>query len=156
MQAISLPTRASHTFDTMLDQWKLWHQEPLIHYAGSQLTKRNCSILNNSNEVHINRDRCARHRCSTANNDTVDIANPSLTFKEKLHKKKCLIQTPDSYFMDIKCPGVWHCNHGHASVADFAFKNFQDASKSRPSSHMRKPLSLAKSFYANRLVVRRV
>ncbi len=45
------------------------------------------------------------------------------------------------------------------TLAEFAFENDQDASKSRPSSHMRKLLSHAAHaslFYANRLVVRRV
>ncbi|CAM4610303.1 unnamed protein product [Lepidochelys olivacea] len=33
-----------------------------------------------------------------------DIAHPSLEEEKRKHKKKRLVQSPNSYFMDVKCP----------------------------------------------------
>uniref|UniRef100_A0A8C6RCY6 40S ribosomal protein S27-like n=1 Tax=Nannospalax galili TaxID=1026970 RepID=A0A8C6RCY6_NANGA len=30
---------------------------------------------------------------------------PSPEEEKRKHKKKCLVQSPNSYFMDVKCPG---------------------------------------------------
>jgi small subunit ribosomal protein S27e len=35
-----------------------------------------------------------------------DLLHPSPEEKRK-HKKKCLVQSPNSYFMDVKCPGCY-------------------------------------------------
>uniref|UniRef100_A0A8C3WH60 40S ribosomal protein S27-like n=1 Tax=Catagonus wagneri TaxID=51154 RepID=A0A8C3WH60_9CETA len=35
-----------------------------------------------------------------------DLLLPSPEEKRK-HKKKCLVQRPSSYFMDVKCPGCY-------------------------------------------------
>lgn len=34
-----------------------------------------------------------------------DLLHPSLDEEKKKHKKKRLVQSPNSYFMDVKCPG---------------------------------------------------
>ncbi|XP_074043448.1 small ribosomal subunit protein eS27-like [Macrotis lagotis] len=34
-----------------------------------------------------------------------DLLHPSPEEEKWKHKKKCLVQSPNSYFMDIKCPG---------------------------------------------------
>lgn len=34
-----------------------------------------------------------------------DLLHPSLEEEKKKHKKKRLVQSPNSYFMDVKCPG---------------------------------------------------
>ncbi|XP_012370787.1 40S ribosomal protein S27-like [Octodon degus] len=34
-----------------------------------------------------------------------DLLHPSLEEEEKKHKKKRLVQSPNSYFMVVKCPG---------------------------------------------------
>merc|ERR1712072_1618910 len=34
-----------------------------------------------------------------------DLLNPSLASEKTKHKLKKLIQAPNSYFMDVKCPG---------------------------------------------------
>ena len=34
-----------------------------------------------------------------------DLLHPSLEEERRKHKKKRLVQSPNSYFMDVKCPG---------------------------------------------------
>ena len=34
-----------------------------------------------------------------------DLRNPSKADEAKMHKLKRLVQSPNSYFMDVKCPG---------------------------------------------------
>ncbi|XP_039629603.1 40S ribosomal protein S27-like [Polypterus senegalus] len=36
-----------------------------------------------------------------------DLLNPSVTEEKQRHKKKRLVQSPNSYFMDVKCPGCY-------------------------------------------------
>lgn len=36
-----------------------------------------------------------------------DLLNPSVSSQKRLHKKKRFIPTPNSYFMDVKCPGCF-------------------------------------------------
>uniref|UniRef100_A0A3B3S358 40S ribosomal protein S27 n=1 Tax=Paramormyrops kingsleyae TaxID=1676925 RepID=A0A3B3S358_9TELE len=36
-----------------------------------------------------------------------DLLHPSLDLERKQHKKKRLVQSPNSYFMDVKCPGCY-------------------------------------------------
>lgn len=36
-----------------------------------------------------------------------DLPHPSLEEEKKKHKKKRLVQSPNSYFMDVKCPGCY-------------------------------------------------
>ncbi|KAI8143558.1 40S ribosomal protein S27 [Fennellomyces sp. T-0311] len=35
----------------------------------------------------------------------VDLLNPSVEHEKRCHKKKRLVASPNSYFMDVKCPG---------------------------------------------------
>ena len=37
----------------------------------------------------------------------IDLLHPSAESQRKIHKKKRLVQGPNSYFMDIKCPGCY-------------------------------------------------
>ncbi|KAJ3893720.1 40S ribosomal protein S27, partial [Lentinula edodes] len=37
----------------------------------------------------------------------VDLLNPSPEYEKKQHKLKRLVQSPNSYFMDVKCPGCF-------------------------------------------------
>ncbi len=37
----------------------------------------------------------------------VDLLNPSPELEVRTHKLKRLVQSPDSFFMDIKCPGCF-------------------------------------------------
>jgi small subunit ribosomal protein S27e len=37
----------------------------------------------------------------------IDLLNPSAEAESKKHKLKRLVQSPNSYFMDVKCPGMW-------------------------------------------------
>lgn len=34
-----------------------------------------------------------------------DLLNPSVEEEKQKHKRKRLVQSPNSYFMDVKCPG---------------------------------------------------
>uniref|UniRef100_A0A8C6QR02 40S ribosomal protein S27 n=2 Tax=Nannospalax galili TaxID=1026970 RepID=A0A8C6QR02_NANGA len=36
-----------------------------------------------------------------------DLLHPSPEEEKRNHKKKCLVQSPNSYFMDVKCPGCY-------------------------------------------------
>ncbi|AWO96558.1 40S ribosomal protein S27 isoform 3 [Scophthalmus maximus] len=36
-----------------------------------------------------------------------DLLHPSLEEEKRTHKKKRLVQCPNSYFMDVKCPGCY-------------------------------------------------
>lgn len=36
----------------------------------------------------------------------IDLLNPSAEYEKRQHKLKRLVQSPNSYFMDVKCPGV--------------------------------------------------
>ncbi|XP_032829800.1 small ribosomal subunit protein eS27-like [Petromyzon marinus] len=36
-----------------------------------------------------------------------DLLHPSLEAERRCHKKKRLVQSPNSYFMDVKCPGCY-------------------------------------------------
>lgn len=36
-----------------------------------------------------------------------DLLNPSYDSEKSKHKLKRLVQTPNSYFMDVKCPGCF-------------------------------------------------
>ncbi|KAN0138465.1 40S ribosomal protein S27 [Lactarius tabidus] len=38
----------------------------------------------------------------------VDLLNPSAEAESKRHKLKRLVQSPNSYFMDVKCPGCFN------------------------------------------------
>ncbi|KAK9897996.1 40s ribosomal protein S27 [Cystobasidium minutum MCA 4210] len=38
----------------------------------------------------------------------VDLLHPSKQLEAQLHKKKRLVQGPNSYFMDVKCPGCFN------------------------------------------------
>ncbi|KAH9982207.1 40S ribosomal protein S27 [Lactifluus volemus] len=37
----------------------------------------------------------------------IDLLNPSPEAESKKHKLKRLVQSPNSYFMDVKCPGCF-------------------------------------------------
>jgi small subunit ribosomal protein S27e len=45
----------------------------------------------------------------------VDLLNPSAEHERKQHKLKRLVQSPDSYFMDVKCPGA-SCRARHDTI----------------------------------------
>ncbi|KAM8750920.1 40S ribosomal protein S27-like isoform 1-T1 [Acanthopagrus schlegelii] len=36
-----------------------------------------------------------------------DLLHPTIDHERRQHKKKRLVQTPNSYFMDVKCPGCY-------------------------------------------------
>ncbi|KAM6994676.1 small ribosomal subunit protein eS27-like [Tautogolabrus adspersus] len=36
-----------------------------------------------------------------------DLLHPSIEEEKRTHKKKRLVQCPNSYFMDVKCPGCY-------------------------------------------------
>ncbi|KAH0830474.1 hypothetical protein J3R83DRAFT_1920 [Lanmaoa asiatica] len=37
----------------------------------------------------------------------IDLLNPSAEHERRQHKLKRLVQSPNSYFMDVKCPGLF-------------------------------------------------
>ncbi|KAG0051348.1 40S ribosomal protein S27, partial [Linnemannia elongata] len=43
-------------------------------------------------------------RSSVREHLAVDLLNPSHALEQKTHKLKRLVQSPNSYFMDVKCP----------------------------------------------------
>ncbi|ORX95592.1 40S ribosomal protein S27 [Basidiobolus meristosporus CBS 931.73] len=38
----------------------------------------------------------------------VDLLNPTVEHEKNTHKLKRLVQSPNSYFMDVKCPGCFN------------------------------------------------
>uniref|UniRef100_A0A8C9SE56 Ribosomal protein S27, isoform 2 n=1 Tax=Scleropages formosus TaxID=113540 RepID=A0A8C9SE56_SCLFO len=40
-----------------------------------------------------------------------DLLHPSPEEEKRRHKKKRLVQSPNSYFMDVKCPGLFPAAH---------------------------------------------
>lgn len=44
-----------------------------------------------------------------------DLLHPSLDQERRKHKKKRLVQSPNSYFMDVKCPGCYKITTGNYS-----------------------------------------
>ena len=53
----------------------------------------------------------------------VDLLNPSAEHEKKQHKLKRLVQSPNSFFMDVKCPGV-HIFKFNRSVGLGSFSHF--------------------------------
>ncbi|KAJ3021059.1 40S ribosomal protein S27 [Thoreauomyces humboldtii] len=49
----------------------------------------------------------------------VDLLNPSSASEARRHKLTRLVQAPDSYFMDVKCPGCFSITtvFSHAQTA---------------------------------------
>ncbi|XP_036309692.1 40S ribosomal protein S27-like [Pipistrellus kuhlii] len=47
-----------------------------------------------------------------------DLLSPSPEEEKRKHKKKCLVQSSNSYFMDVKCPGCYKITtvFGHAQT----------------------------------------
>jgi hypothetical protein len=41
-----------------------------------------------------------------------DLLHPSIEEERQKHKKKRLVQSPNSYFMDVKCPGCYKITTG--------------------------------------------
>jgi small subunit ribosomal protein S27e len=52
----------------------------------------------------------------------VDLLHPSKEMEAGKHKLKRLIQSPNSFFMDVKCPGCFHITtvFSHAQVPKYA------------------------------------
>ncbi|KAJ7704439.1 ribosomal protein S27-domain-containing protein, partial [Mycena rosella] len=50
----------------------------------------------------------------------IDLLNPSAAYEQRQHKLKRLVQSPNSYFMDVKCPGCFTIttvfSHAHTVV----------------------------------------
>jgi small subunit ribosomal protein S27e len=44
-----------------------------------------------------------------------DLLHPSIEEERRKHKKKRLVQSPNSYFMDVKCPGCYKITTGKFS-----------------------------------------
>uniref|UniRef100_A0A3P9PAH9 40S ribosomal protein S27 n=1 Tax=Poecilia reticulata TaxID=8081 RepID=A0A3P9PAH9_POERE len=53
-----------------------------------------------------------------------DLLYPSLADERRKHKKKRLVQNPNSYFMDVKCIGN-HLPKAHCLVVCCAFYSLQ-------------------------------
>jgi len=45
-----------------------------------------------------------------------DLLHPSIEDERRKHKKKRLVQSPNSYFMDVKCPGCYKITTGKFSL----------------------------------------
>ncbi|KAJ8563023.1 hypothetical protein K7X08_031475 [Anisodus acutangulus] len=42
----------------------------------------------------------------------VDLLYPSVDHEKRKHKLKCLVQSPNSFFMDVKCQGCFNISRG--------------------------------------------
>ncbi len=50
-----------------------------------------------------------------------DLLHPSIDEERRKHKKKRLVQSPNSYFMDVKCPGCYKITTGKTNNFLFCF-----------------------------------
>jgi len=73
----------------------------------------------------------------------VDLLNPSAATTEQTHKLKRLVQSPNSFFMDVKCPGKHTPSLIHPILRTNHPLAVQDASTSPPSSRTPRPSSSA-------------
>ncbi|XP_035504163.1 40S ribosomal protein S27-like isoform X1 [Scophthalmus maximus] len=50
--------------------------------------------------------------------ENLDLMHPSFTEERRRHKKKRLVQSPNSYFMDVKCMGCYRITtiFSHAQI----------------------------------------
>lgn len=69
-----------------------------------------------------------------------DLLHPSSSDEKRKHKLKRLIQSPNSFFMDVKCPGCFHITtvFSHAQVRSIKLASYFLLLKSR--SHAISPL----------------
>ena len=44
----------------------------------------------------------------------VDLLHPPKELEQRRHKLKRLVQSPNSFFMDVKCPGCFNITTVHA------------------------------------------
>ena len=51
----------------------------------------------------------------------VDLLHVSAEEEQKLHKLKRLVQSPNSFFMDVKCPGCFTINTVRSRTAPCPF-----------------------------------
>merc|ERR1712157_427186 len=58
-------------------------------------------------ETAVNRSQVPRS-VSTANTMVRDLLHPSASEEKRKHKLKRLVQSPNSFFMDVKCPGCFN------------------------------------------------
>ena len=70
-----------------------------------------------------------------------DLLHPPMDDERRKHKKKRLVQSPNSYFMDVKCPGCYKITTGneYQSVENvqkdfFLFRSFSFQSRTNRRS----------------------
>ena len=72
-------------------------------------------------------NNCLGHRVTNIDGDdnfaifqtlAIDLVNPSLESEKRKHKLKRLVQSPNSYFMDVKCPGLSLSSCGYFMAFD--------------------------------------
>ncbi|XP_032380573.1 40S ribosomal protein S27-like isoform X1 [Etheostoma spectabile] len=56
-----------------------------------------------SNQPHVKESQRRRLKMPLAR----DLLHPTIEHERRQHKKKRLVQSPNSYFMDVKCPGCY-------------------------------------------------
>ena len=53
----------------------------------------------------------------------VDLLHPPKELEQRRHKLKRLVQSPNSFFMDVKCPGCFTINTVRSRTAPCPFPN---------------------------------
>merc|ERR1712212_372672 len=59
----------------------------------------------------------------------VDLLNPPLDQQRRCHKKKRLVQSPNSYFMDVKCPGCYKIKHYEITKSRFTTRGISSITR---------------------------
>uniref|UniRef100_A0A672QEJ2 40S ribosomal protein S27 n=1 Tax=Sinocyclocheilus grahami TaxID=75366 RepID=A0A672QEJ2_SINGR len=75
-------------------------------YAAARGNWQPCSRPRDSRKAAEQTHECEYQRLPTMPL-AKDLLNPSFDFERRQHKKKRLVQSPNSYFMDVKCPGCY-------------------------------------------------
>merc|ERR1711939_222546 len=84
-----------------------WPEEshvPKSERPASRSTSSTLQKLSSSSSTR-RRDWC---RAQTPTSWTSSAQDASTALEQQLHKKKRLVQGPNSYFMDVKCPGCFN------------------------------------------------
>ncbi|KAI4548939.1 hypothetical protein MG293_001269 [Ovis ammon polii] len=91
--------------------WKIpWTGEPEFQCCQDYKSWKCSSDENVVERMWECKDRVVKINIQSSQNNTElakDLLHPSPEEEKRKHKKKRLVQSPNSYFMDVKCPGCY-------------------------------------------------
>ncbi|KAL6652972.1 hypothetical protein ACP70R_011897 [Stipagrostis hirtigluma subsp. patula] len=85
-------------------------QNPLPALA-TPFSRRRHLALASASAPPQERPRPSRIQDGRVLQNDIDLLNPPAELEKLKHKKKRLVQSPNSFFMDVKCQGCFNMNH---------------------------------------------